>query len=89
MELFVYTPSFKKTHFDTYSDEAIALAKRYFCWRCEKEDDWLGKRRFTEDELAKVIASHAEMTGIYAGSLNLPDEDGLNVPEHKFGGCPR
>ena len=73
-------PSLETTHFETYSDEAIALAKRYFRWRCERENDWLGKRRFSEDELAKVIDVHAQMTDIYAGSLNLPDEDGLNVP---------
>jgi len=74
---FVNIPSLKKTHFDTYPDDAIALAKRFFRWRCERENERLGKVRFTEDELAKVIASHAEMTGIYAGTLNRPDEDRL------------
>jgi hypothetical protein len=77
-------PSLKTTHFETYSDEAIALAKRYFRWRCEKENDWLGKRRFTEDELTSLITSYAEMTDIYADSLSLPDEDGLYVPGLKY-----
>ena len=77
-------PLLKTTHFETYPEEAIALAKKYFRWRCEKENARLNLRRFTEDQLASEVSSHAEMTAICAGALNSPDDEKSHFAWYEF-----